>query len=430
MKNNKQYDAIIIGAGASGLMAAAELSRARKSVLILEARPRVGGRIFTAGMERGFPIELGAEFIHELSEDIEEIFAESSTAVLDAEGEHLYRKGRVLKPLAEEFEGITSALDKLHVPKGKDVSMASLLPKHPRTLMEKFAYKFVEGFNAASASELSARALLRSHREANKEGGYKTYRPSGGYRKLIDVLLARLDTRRVDLRADSQVVAIDWERRKARVTTKSGARFQARTVLITVPPPILAKRISFSPDIPKTRAAAADIGMGNAVRVTVKLSLPLEKISPLLDEARFIHLPEEHFPTWWTSRPVRAPILVAWSGGPAADRLSNLSKTAFRSALITSLGKVLGMSAAKAKSKVESVWFHNWKRDQFSLGAYSFIRVGKEDAPQQTGRSIQGTLFFAGEAITSETIGGTVSCAVESGKRAAKSMVDALSARR
>src|SRR5258705_944114 len=59
------YDVIIIGAGASGLMAARELTRAGKNVLILEARDRVGGRIYTfSGNGFSVPVEAGAEFIH------------------------------------------------------------------------------------------------------------------------------------------------------------------------------------------------------------------------------------------------------------------------------------------------------------------------------------------------------------------------------
>src|ERR1043165_1936350 len=59
------YDVIIIGAGAAGLMAARELTRAGKRILILEARDRIGGRIYTfSGNGFSVPVEAGAEFIH------------------------------------------------------------------------------------------------------------------------------------------------------------------------------------------------------------------------------------------------------------------------------------------------------------------------------------------------------------------------------
>ena len=58
------YDTIIIGAGASGLAAARKLFDAGQNILILEARDRIGGRVWTDMEFTNFPMELGAEFIH------------------------------------------------------------------------------------------------------------------------------------------------------------------------------------------------------------------------------------------------------------------------------------------------------------------------------------------------------------------------------
>jgi monoamine oxidase len=59
-----QPDVIVVGAGVAGLAAAEELSRAGRAVTILEARDRLGGRVFTRRLADGTPIELGAEFVH------------------------------------------------------------------------------------------------------------------------------------------------------------------------------------------------------------------------------------------------------------------------------------------------------------------------------------------------------------------------------
>src|SRR3954468_1305341 len=63
--DNQVWDIIVIGAGASGLMAAWELAQTGKKVIVVEARNRIGGRIYTINDNRfDKPVELGAEFIH------------------------------------------------------------------------------------------------------------------------------------------------------------------------------------------------------------------------------------------------------------------------------------------------------------------------------------------------------------------------------
>ena len=61
---------------------------------------------------------------------------------------------------------------------------------------------------------------------------------------------------------------------------------------------------------------------------------------------------------------------------------------------------------------------HDWQRDPFSRGAYSYPAVGGADAHALLGRPIRGTLFFAGEATSADQT-GTVAGAIASGKRAA-----------
>src|SRR5690349_16488792 len=65
MSSANEYDVIVVGAGAAGLAAASHLSRNGKSVCVLEARDRIGGRILTVRPPgAAIPLELGAEFIH------------------------------------------------------------------------------------------------------------------------------------------------------------------------------------------------------------------------------------------------------------------------------------------------------------------------------------------------------------------------------
>src|SRR6266852_1286399 len=64
-RDRKRVDVLVLGAGAAGLAAARDLSHAGLHVTVIEARPRVGGRVFTVHDPRSpVPLELGAEFIH------------------------------------------------------------------------------------------------------------------------------------------------------------------------------------------------------------------------------------------------------------------------------------------------------------------------------------------------------------------------------
>ncbi|RYF82752.1 MAG: FAD-dependent oxidoreductase, partial [Chitinophagaceae bacterium] len=60
----ENYDVIVIGAGAAGLIAALELALAGKKVCVLEAKDRCGGRMHTINAENNTAVELGAEFVH------------------------------------------------------------------------------------------------------------------------------------------------------------------------------------------------------------------------------------------------------------------------------------------------------------------------------------------------------------------------------
>src|SRR5205807_9931304 len=81
-------DVLIIGAGAAGLSAAIELSRAGLRVEIIEARDRVGGRMFTRhDPTLNHPVELGAEFVHGLAPEIWLSLQQRNLKITEVEGD-------------------------------------------------------------------------------------------------------------------------------------------------------------------------------------------------------------------------------------------------------------------------------------------------------------------------------------------------------
>ena len=81
-------DVIVIGAGAAGLTAAVELAKAGLSVLVVESRERIGGRILTLQSSAGsFPIELGAEFIHGMVPQAWSLLGQAGTEISEMTGD-------------------------------------------------------------------------------------------------------------------------------------------------------------------------------------------------------------------------------------------------------------------------------------------------------------------------------------------------------
>jgi len=146
-----------------------------------------------------------------------------------------------------------------------------------------------------------------------------------------------------------------------------------------------------------------------------------------LDRARyrgvsFFHSPEAAFPTFWSALPERAPLLIAWAGGPKAARLSGAATPEIVRQAVTSLASVFGTRTG-IEERLAAAWVHHWQRDPFARGAYSYVAVGGHGARRALAEPLRDTLFFAGEATDHEGEHGTVAGALQSGTRAAREVL-------
>src|SRR5690349_21125651 len=124
-------DVIVVGAGAAGLIAAGDLLAAGRRVTLLEARDRVGGRIWTR-REPGVavPIELGAEFIHGHAPDTEALLARAGTAVIEAADTHFGLQDGELRPADHLFQPIRAAMEASDALEREDMSLDAFLDQH------------------------------------------------------------------------------------------------------------------------------------------------------------------------------------------------------------------------------------------------------------------------------------------------------------
>jgi monoamine oxidase len=126
---------------------------------------------------------------------------------------------------------------------------------------------------------------------------------------------------------------------------------------------------------------------------------------------------------FWTQLPLRAPLLVAWLGGPrvaAIDPHGDAAPLAKRA--VQSLESLFGKEWDVA-DELECAYYHDWQRDPFARGAYSYVGVGGDTARAALAAPIENTLFFAGEATDTEGEAATVTGALQSGERAASEII-------
>jgi len=456
----KKSDVIIIGAGAAGLSAAAALGKAGVPVTLLEARDRIGGRMFTLlDPKLQAPIELGAEFIHGRPHEIWNLLKSHHVRITEMDGDNWCVEKDRLSP-CDFFSDVDKILTKMkfdvHKNKNKDdETFVDFLERYSSRLegtpqlrrAREWATAYVSGFNAADPSLVSVNWLVKGMRSEEQIEGDRTFRAEHGYTDLIEVFQPSLNDGAVTVRKSTTVESVRWEPGRAEITTSSAngeAKLSAPHALITVPLGVLQARpdekgaIQFNPKLPgRKQDAIHQILMGKVIRITLRFrerfwqELPTmrEKNSQTMGGMSFLFSHDGWFPTWWTTSPLKLPLLIGWAPFHCATRLSGRSESFVVEQSIETLHRLLGLSTQKLHTLLEHAYFHDWQTDPFSRGAYSYGKVGQERAHQALAEPIENTLFFAGEATDTEGQNGTVHGAIRSGRRAATEIADVIKVR-
>jgi monoamine oxidase len=430
-------DVVVIGAGAAGVAAARALHDAGVSVAVLEARERIGGRMFThRDGDTPVPIELGAEFVHGSAKELNELLDDAGLLSVDVAGERYAAAGRSLRPLHDFWEQLDLIMRRMPKPPAPDRSFREFLDTRPggRRLARarRLALQWVEGFHAADPRVASVHALADGGWPADDHEERRLGRVIDGYDRVVEWLATPLGAR---IRLGAVVTRVRWQPGKVEVQiqhTDRRPRFalDARAAVIAVPLGVLkasageAGAIEFVPALDRKRPALNHLAVGSVVRVVFRLR---ERVwAPEYDNLSFLHSSDPDFPTWWTNYPMRTPVIVGWCGGPGARRLSQLPVNQLESRAVTSLARQLRISRQRLRALVEGFWTHDWEHDPYARGAYSYVAVGGTDATAALARPLRRTLFFAGEAAETEGGTGTVDGAISSGRRAAKQVIRAL----
>lgn len=420
-------DVIIIGAGVSGLMAAREASKKGRKVIVLEARNRIGGRIFTSSI-MGFsrPVEEGAEFIHGELPITEALLKEAGLASFSMEGRTYQMEKGKLGESDEFIEGFPELISELENLK-EDMTFSDFLDKYfsdekYKSLRDSVT-RYAQGYDASDIKRVSSIALRE---EWKNESESAPTRIKGGYRKLIDFLAEESKKHGCTIHLSSIVKVISWSEGSVEVLCEDGRTFSASRALITVPLGVLQSEkgskghIEFQPEIPEAARAFNLMGFGSVIKLFLEFKDSFwekdkaPKLGFLLSDAEV--------PTWWTQMPDNLPVITGWIAGPDSLKLSKMSESEIIDKALSSLSYIFGISIQSLNEQLNASKVANWNADPFTLGAYAYTTVKTKEAIKDISRAAKGTLYFAGEAFYLGSAMGTVEGALTSGRDAAKEL--------
>lgn len=214
-------DVIVVGAGAAGLAAARALSGAGLHTIILEARNRIGGRVFTVHDPLApVPIELGAEFIHGRPPELWNITRSAALPVADVVGDR-WCFDQSLRRCDDVFAKVDKVLDGLE--NSQEKSFGEYIRECDYDERDKaWAIAYVEGFNACTKEDVSVRWLAESQKAAEAIDGDRLFRPLAGYDRVIMSLRGGLEDERAPIYLNTPVSSVQWQ--PGSVTVSAGPR--------------------------------------------------------------------------------------------------------------------------------------------------------------------------------------------------------------
>ncbi|MDR3491123.1 MAG: FAD-dependent oxidoreductase [Gammaproteobacteria bacterium] len=437
-----QYKVIIIGAGSAGLAAAQDLyQHGIKDVLIIEARNRIGGRVWTIH-PWGAATDLGASWIHRTNNNpIAELAKKHGVETLPT----IYSLGNPLnkfssfdlydnngkKISSEEMKSTLKLISKFNA----DTSQNKLHLKENAsfedavnifTQQEHLQGKNLQLFN------FIAKDMIESDAGGDmKQISYSTGNslhsimsgndvlPQGGYIRLFSEF-----AKNMSISLNNPVTAIHYDSQGVTIVTKKGV-YHSRYVVVTLPLGVLqAGTVKFLPELPKEKLAAIKhLRMGFFNKIYLFFDKPfwnldIEWISMMPNQNN----PKPHYEALNLYKFVRQPILLFFSAGSFSEETEGWSDKRILDDVMHHLKLIYGDNISTPSAYLIT----RWGKDPFAHGSYSYPGIGSSIKDYKNlAAPVANKLFFAGEA-TSSTDPGTVTGAYLSGLSAAELIIQQL----
>ena len=415
---------IVVGAGASGLMAAAEISK-KCDVTMLESNKAIGGRIKTFTLPDGEGIiEPGAEFVHGDTPITSELIKEAGLKAVKLNGKMLRKEGNEWKEEEDMIEGWDELVEKMKGQR-KDLTMDDFMQKHfaedKYADLRRHIKAFVQGFDVADTSEVSVQSLYREWSNETDQLRIET-----GYGSLIGFLEKKCRENGCNIYTGETVKQIDWQKNEVTVYTAAGKKYYGNKVVLSVPVSVLKDihgkaSINLTPPADDYIKAVRQIGFGTVIKVILVLKEKIWK-----NKTGFI-FSNEMLPTWWTQYPINNNLITGWAGGPAAAQLSQHTDDELLEIAVTSLSNIFEMPRAELRNIIRYSYVFNWSRYDETLGAYSFSTPDSVSARKILNTPLVGTVYFTGEGLYEGAYSGTVEAALTSGSKTASQLLKTIS---
>jgi len=425
---DRDVDVLVIGAGASGLAAARELSP-KYRVVVLEARDRIGGRVWSDRPWGDVTLDMGASWIHGIRGNPIHTLAQQlkiETHATSYEKHWLYgdngheyedpeqaaTEARAKKLLAELRAGRKQALSRGEPDISLQAALDRLIAGRPQTPLQLHELNYqlnslVEQEYAADTNELS---YLYYERGEDFEGQDVLF--PHGYGQITRHLAEGLK-----IKLKHQVRRLEWDQKQGVTVATNQGQFKAKFAVITLPLGVLQRgSVEFAPALPAAKQhAISHLGMG--LMNKTYLRFPRQFWPPQADWIGMVSTPKGRWAEYINvARFVPQPILLGFNVATFARRLERHTDEQTIAGMVAALRSMFGRKVPDpTDAKIT-----RWGSDPFSLGSYSFLKTGS--TPQDydhLAAPVGGRLFFAGEH-TNRRYAATVHGAYLSGLRAAR----------
>ncbi len=434
--SSHQYNVIVIGAGSAGLGAAQYLyQHGVKDVLVIEARDRIGGRVWTTH-PWGAATELGASWIMHADNNPFAKMAKTygvNTIPTAYHSINLYNKfssfdlydnnGKKITP--EEMKSTLTLIgkfyddasqNKLHFKKNASLQDAfSIFAKQEKLqgkrlqLFNFIAKNMIESEAAADLNQISLSTVGSLHTVLSGNDVL----PQGGYIRLFSELVKNMS-----ISLNNPVTAISYGTQGVTIVTKKGV-YHSKYAVVTLPLGVLqAGTVTFSPDLPKEKLASIKrMHMGFFNKIYLLFDTPFwnadsEWISMMPQK----QTPNAHYEALNLYKFVKQPILLFFSTGSFSKETEGWTDKKIIADVMHQLRIIYGKDIPSPLSYLIT----RWGKDPFARGSYSYPSVGSSINDYKIlAAPVANRLFFAGEA-TSSTDPSTVHGAYLSGISAAE----------